>query len=99
MLPLHTKPPVIPMIKIYEMIEFCFTRVKTMAKAFYLHQGVYTDFAYHTFLRLISKSFIAIKDINIPLVLAKFQTDWCETVENKSDSKLISDSGVWCNER
>ena len=29
-------------------------------------------------------------------VHVKFQTSWLETVENKSDSKLISDSGVWC---
>ena len=26
--------------------------------------------------------------------LAKFQTDWFKTVENRSDSKTISDSGV-----
>ena len=28
-----------------------------------------------------------------------FQIDWFETMENRSDSKSISDSGVCCNER
>ena len=61
--------------------------------------GVYTSFGYHTLLQPVSKNFLAIKDINKPLLYAKFQTDWFETVENRSDSKSISDSGVWCNER
>ena len=61
--------------------------------------GVYTSFGYLTFLQPISKNFLPIKDINKPLLHAKFQTYWFETVENRSDSKLISDSSVWCNER
>ena len=42
-----------------------------------------------TSLRLISKSFVTIKDINKPLVITKFQTDSFKTVENSSDSKSI----------
>ena len=30
-------------------------------------------------------------------VHAKFETGWIETVENSSDLKFTSDSGVWCN--
>ena len=41
---------------------------------------VYTTFRYHIFLHPISKNFLAIKDINKPLLFAKFQTDWFETV-------------------
>ena len=71
----------------------------TMAKGFYLHHNglwctVYTDFGYHTSLQPISKNFLAIKDINKPLLHAKFQADWFETVENRSDLKSISYSGV-----
>ena len=56
---------------------------------------VYTPvFRYPTFLQSISKTFQIIKDIDKPLLRAKFQTDW---LENMSDSKSISDSGVWCN--
>ena len=74
----------------------------SMAKGFYLHHvdyGVYTSFGYCTNLQPISKSFLAIKYINKPFLHAKFQTDWFKTVENTSDPKSISDSGVWCNER
>ena len=46
---------------------------------------IYTSFGYHTFLHTISKNFLAIKDINKPLLHAKFQTDWFETAENGSD--------------
>ena len=60
--------------------------------------GVYNSLGYHTYLRPISKNFLAIKDINKPLLHAKFQTYCYETVENRSNSKLVSDSGVWCNE-
>ena len=45
------------------------------------------------------KFFISLKDINKPLLYAKFQKDWFETVENRGNSKSISDSGIWCNER
>ena len=51
--------------------------------------GVYTSSGYHTFLWPISKSFLTIKDINKSLLNAKFQTDWFETEENRSDSKSI----------
>ena len=71
-------------------------RVSTYTKVDY---GVYTNFGYHTSLQPISKNFLAIKDINKPLLHEKFQTDWFKTVENRSDSKSISDSVVWCNER
>ena len=53
--------------------------------------GVYTSFGDPIFLRPFSKSFQIIKDINKPLLHAKFRTDWFETVENRSDSKSISD--------
>ena len=72
----------------------CLPRVFTYTIVDY---GVYTSFGYHTFLRPISKSFLTIKYINKHLPYAKFQTDWLETVENRSNSKSISDSGVWCN--
>ena len=81
----------------------------SLAMGFYLqHSGlcmvytlglVYTSFGYHTCLQPISKKFLAIKDINKLLLHAKFQIDWLGTVENTSDSKSISDSGVWCNEQ
>ena len=44
-------------------------------------------FGYRTFLRLISKSFLT---INKSLLHAKFQKNWLETVENRSDVKLLS---------
>ena len=47
-------------------------------------------------LQPFSKKIWAIKDINKLLlhVNANFQADWFGTVENRSDSKSISDSGV-----
>ena len=47
--------------------------------------GVYTSFGHYTFLRPISKSFMAMKDINKPLLHAKFQTDLFEIVEKRSE--------------
>ena len=41
--------------------------------------------------------FLAIKKINKYLLHAKFHRYWFQTVENSSDSKLVSDSGVWRN--
>ena len=77
-----------------------------MAKGFYLHHSGLWCTVYSTrfldiilFFTLFQKNFLAIKDINKPPLHAKFQTDWSETMENRSDSKSISDSGVWCNER
>ena len=88
---------------VYSFLDLeCAIRSVTLDKSFYLHHciviyGVYTSFVYHTFLQPISKNFLAIKDIKKPFLHAKFQTDWFDTLENKSDSKLISVSGVWCN--
>ena len=73
-------------------------RQKAMAKGFYLHHsivdyGVYTSI--HTYFSSANhnKSFWLLKiRINKPVLHAKFQTDWFETVENRSDSKSISDS-------
>ena len=45
---------------------------------------VYTSFGYLTYLQPVSKSFLAVKDINKPLLLAKFQTNWFEIVVNRS---------------
>ena len=43
------------------------------------------------------RSFLTFKDINKSPPHANFQTDWFETVENRSHSKIISDSGVRYN--
>ena len=40
------------------------------------------------------KNCLSLKDINTPLLHAKFQKDWFETVENMSPLKYIFDSGV-----
>ena len=42
------------------------------------------------------KNSLAIKEISKPLLHAKFQADWFETMDYRSDSKSISDSDVWC---
>ena len=86
-----------------ELLRFLI-RIKYIGQWFLLtytivDYGVYTSFGYHTFLRPISKSFLAIKDIIKTVLHANFQADWFEIVEKRSDSKSISDSGVWCNER
>ena len=58
--------------------------------------GVYTNSGYLTFLRPIPKSFLAFKDFSKHILHAKFQTNWAETEENRSDSKLISDRPYDC---
>ena len=64
-----------------------------MAKGFYLH---------HSGLWCIHCSITPVYDTALfskisAIIHAKFQTNWFETVENKSNLKLISDCGLWCN--
>ena len=57
-----------------------------MAMGFYLHQFGISYFSSAN----LKKPVLSLKDINKPLLHAKFQTDWFETVENRSDLKSIS---------
>ena len=52
------------------------------------------DGGFYQKLTYFLKNFLTIKGINKPNLYAKFWTDWLEIVENRSDSKSISDSGI-----
>ena len=58
-----------------------------MAKFFFLCTPEGLCFTYCTFSRHILKNFLAVKDMHV-----KFQTNWFENVDDRSDSKLISNS-------
>ena len=68
-----------------------------MAKGFYLHQiGKWCihQFWIPYFPSANLKKIQTIKDINKPFLFAKFYTDQVDTLENRIDTKLISDYGV-----